>query len=65
MTAHEISNKQTKKHIDETLSVQELYNIFSNSDTSCSDIYGKMVHVISDYNSEIDKDYENDMEKSN
>ena len=60
-----LATPQTKKHIDETLSVQKLYNIFSNSDTSCSDIYNKMVHVISDYNSEIDKDYENDMEKSN
>lgn len=57
--------EQTKKHINETRSVQELYNIFSNSDTSCTDIYDKMVHVISDYNSEIDKDYKNDMKKSN
>lgn len=63
-TCADAVEEQTKKHIDETLSVQELYNIFSNSDTSCSDIYDKMVHVISDYNSEIDKDYENDMEKS-
>lgn len=56
--------EQRQKHLKETLSVKELYHIFSNGQTSCDKIYDKMVRVISDYNLEIEKDYEQGKNKT-
>ena len=63
-TCADAVEEQTKKHTVETKAIQELYNIFSSSNASCNEIYDKMIHIISDYNSEVNEYYQKVKKKS-